>query len=71
MIRKGTKVKWKWGKGEASGKVKETYTDDITKTIKGSQVTRNASKDNKAFYIVQEDGDHVLKSEDEVSRVDD
>lgn len=69
MIRKGTVVKWSWGNGSAEGKVEETYTSKITKTIKGSEVTRNAEKDNKALYIKQDDGNYVLKSENEVERV--
>ncbi len=31
MIRKGTKVQWKWGNGTAEGEVVETYTSKITK----------------------------------------
>ncbi|WP_340201850.1 DUF2945 domain-containing protein [Ascidiimonas sp. W6] len=69
MIREGTKVSWKWGQGEASGTVKETYTTKITKVIKGTEVTRNGENGNKALYIEQEDGDYVLKSETEVSAV--
>lgn len=68
MIREGTKVKWKWGNGTAEGKVIETYTESVTKTIKGSSVTRNGESGNKALYIEQEDGDKVLKLEDEVSK---
>ena len=71
MIQKGTKVKWNWGNGTAEGKVKETsYTEKVTKTIKGNEVTRNGEEGNKALYIQQEDGDKVLKSESEVERVD-
>lgn len=70
MIRKGTLVKWSWGNGSAEGKVEETYTSKIAKTIKGNEVTRNGEKDNKALYIKQDDGDYVLKSENEVERVD-
>jgi hypothetical protein len=70
MIKKGTKVKWNWGNGTAKGKVKETYTEKVTKTIKGNKVTRNAEDGNKALYIKQEDGDKVLKSESEVEKVD-
>lgn len=44
MIRKGTLVKWSWGNGSAEGKVEETHTSKITKTIKGSEVTRNGKK---------------------------
>jgi len=68
MIRQGTKVKWKWGKGTAEGKVKETYQKKVSKTIKGNEVTRNGSQDDKALYIEQEDGDLVLKLESEVER---
>ncbi|MHA7056940.1 hypervirulence associated TUDOR domain-containing protein [Aquimarina sp. M1] len=70
MIRKGSKVKWKWGQGTAQGKVIETYVNTVTKTIKGNKVTRNGEESNKALYIEQEDGDHVLKSENEVTRLD-
>lgn len=69
MIRKGTEVKWKWGNGYASGKVTDTYTESVTKSIKGSKVTRNGASDDKALYIEQEDGDKVLKLESEVERV--
>ncbi|MCP9235424.1 DUF2945 domain-containing protein [Lewinella sp. JB7] len=68
MIRKGTKVKWKWGNGEATGTVEETYSEKVTKTIKGNEVTRNGESGNKALYIKQDDGDHVLKSESEVEK---
>ena len=70
MIQKGTEVKWEWGNGTAKGKVEETYTKEVTKTIKGNEVTRKGEEGNKALYIKQEDGDHVLKSEREVERVD-
>jgi hypothetical protein len=70
MIRKGTSVIWSWGNGTAEGKVEEIYTSKTTKIIKGNEVTRNGSDDNKALYIKQEDGDYVLKSESEVERAD-
>ena len=70
MIKEGTKVQWKWGNGTAEGKVTETFTGSVTRTIKGSEVTRNGESGNKALYIEQEDGDKVLKLEDEVERVD-
>ena len=68
MIRKGTEVTWKWGNGEAVGKVTETHAKSVTKTLKGSEITRNGSKDNKALLITQEDGSKILKLESEVSR---
>jgi len=70
MIKEGTQVKWNWGNGTATGEVQETYTSKITKTIKGNEVTRDGTEGNKALFIKQDDGTHVLKSENEVSRVD-
>lgn len=68
-IRKGDNVKWKWGQGYAEGKVEQTYTSSTTHKIKGAEVTRHGSRDNKALYIKQEDGSRVLKSENEVEKV--
>lgn len=68
MIQEGTKVKWQWGNGTATGEVEKTYTSKVTKTIKGNDVTRDGESGNKALYIKQEDGDYVLKSENEVER---
>lgn len=70
MIKKGTKVKWNWGSGTASGKVIETHAEEVHKTIKGSKITRKGEKGNKALLIEQEDGDKVLKLESEVERAD-
>ena len=64
----GTKVKWNWGQGSASGKIETVYTDDVTRTIKGTEVTRNATEDEPAYYIKQDDGDGVLKSLSEVEK---
>ena len=69
MIRKGSHIKWKWGNGTAEGKVVSTFTEKVTKTIKGSEISREGTKDNKALYIEQEDGAHVLKLESEVEKV--
>ncbi|MBT0608524.1 hypervirulence associated TUDOR domain-containing protein [Aequorivita echinoideorum] len=69
MIRKGSKVSWKWGDGTAQGKVIKTYTEEVSKTIKGNKVTRKGEKGNRALYIEQEDGDKVLKLEDEVKHI--
>ncbi|MFD2565123.1 hypervirulence associated TUDOR domain-containing protein [Aquimarina rubra] len=70
MIRKGTKVEWNWGEGTAKGEVVESFTSKVTKTIKGTEITRNGEEGNKALYIKQKDGDYVLKSESEVTRID-
>lgn len=34
-FRVGSKVEWKWGKGTGTGKVTESFTDDVEKTIEG------------------------------------
>ncbi len=70
MIRKGTTVKWSWGNGTATGKVTDTFEEKVTRKLKGSEVTKNGSPDNKALLIEQEDGDEVLKLSSEVERVD-
>ncbi len=69
MIQKGSTVHWKWGNGNAKGKVKETYLEEVTKTIKGNKVTRHGESGNKALLIEQEDGGEVLKLESEVEKV--
>jgi hypothetical protein len=66
--KKGTRVEWDWGQGTASGQVVKRYTQKITLTIKGSDVTRNADETNPAYRIEQCDGDEVLKSESELRR---
>ncbi|WKN44364.1 DUF2945 domain-containing protein [Tunicatimonas pelagia] len=68
MIQQGSTVKWKWGNGEAQGKVTESFTEEVTKTIDGSDITRKGESGNKALLIEQEDGSQVLKLESEVSK---
>jgi len=63
---KGDTVKWNWGQGDASGTVKEVFTDTVTRTIKGNEIKRKATEDNPAYLIEQDDGDRVLKSESEL-----
>jgi ribosomal protein L24 len=66
-IKKGDTVSWNWGDGTAEGKVKTIYTEDVTKTIKGTEVTRSATEDEPAYLIEQDDGDQVLKSASELN----
>ena len=67
-MKKGETVHWKWGASEAEGKIVREHTEPVTKTIKGAKVKRNASKDEPAYEIKQEDGGKVLKSESELKR---
>lgn len=63
----GDKVEWEWGNGTAQATVKKVYTQRITLKIKGNEVTRNASDDDPAYRLEQEDGSEVLKSHSELS----
>ncbi len=65
--RVGQAVTWKWGDGEAEGKIEERFERDVTRTIKGSEITRKGDSDNPAYLIKQEDGDKVLKRGSELS----
>lgn len=64
----GDEVEWSWGSGTGTGKVTHKYTQKITKKIKGSEITRNASQDDPAYLIEQDDGDEVLKSGSELKQ---
>ncbi|MFD0916493.1 DUF2945 domain-containing protein [Pseudahrensia aquimaris] len=64
----GTKVEWDWGDGTGVGKIETVHTSKITRTIKGTEVTREASEDEPAYSIKQDDGDEVLKSHSEVRK---
>ena len=67
-IKKGDSVTWSWGDGTATGKVTAVYTQKRTLTIKGTEITREASEDEPSYKIEQDDGDIVFKSCTEVSR---
>lgn len=66
----GETVCWKWGSGTASGEIRERFVSKVTRTIKGSDITRNASEDDPAYLIVQDDSAEVLKGHSEVHRLD-
>lgn len=67
-IKKGDKVKWKWGAHWAKGTVMETYEKSDTKTIKGKEVTHHGSKENKALLIQNDSGDETLHLESRVEK---
>ncbi|MFL2778847.1 MAG: DUF2945 domain-containing protein [Paracoccus marcusii] len=70
ILRKGTKVEWDWSGHKATGKITDIFTDDVERTIKGSKISRKASKDDPAYLIEQEDGDQLLKGRSELRRAD-
>lgn len=67
-MKKGDNVHWNYGKGEGEGKIKEEFEKPVTKKIKGSEVTRKATKEEPAFLVEQENGNQVLKSESELKK---
>ncbi|CAN5321557.1 hypothetical protein BH23BAC2_BH23BAC2_26310 [soil metagenome] len=69
MKRQGSTVQWKWGKGTATGEVRDVFDRSVTITTKGARVTRNGTPENKALFIVQENGTELLKLESEVEQV--
>ena len=64
---KGTKVKWKWGDGWGHGKITEVFTEKTTRTIDGSEITRDASEDDPA-YLIETDDSRALKGHSEVQK---
>jgi hypothetical protein len=61
-------VRWNHAGNTAEGQIKEVFKEKVTRKIKGHEVTRNATDDEPAYRIQQEDGDQVLKSESELSK---
>ncbi|MEO5709198.1 MAG: DUF2945 domain-containing protein [Nocardioidaceae bacterium] len=67
-IRTGTVVTWSWGSGTAEGKIVEVHHRALTRTLGGSEITRNGTEKDPALLIEQEDGTQVLKLRSEVER---
>ena len=65
--RTGQYVTWSWGQGTAKGQIKERFEREVTRTLKGTEVTRDGDADNPAYLIKQDDGDEVLKLGSELS----
>ena len=60
-------VEWNWGSGTACGQIEERFEREVSRTIKGNEVTRDGSEDNPDYLIKQDDGDKVLKLGSELS----
>ena len=65
-LRVGQNVRWKWGQGTAGGKITERFESHVERTINGKTITRNATKEDPAFLVEQEDGSRALKSGSEL-----
>ena len=57
----GQYVKWDWGNGTACGQIEDRFEREVTRTLKGNEVTREGDSDNPAYLIKRDDGDKVLK----------
>lgn len=60
-FRKGSKVRWNWGSGTATGQIAECFDRRVSRTISGKRIVRNGTSDNPAYLIEQEDGARALK----------
>ncbi len=67
MYQKNQEVEWSWGNGTAAGVISKIYKQKVSLTIKGTEVTRDATNECPAYLIQQEDGGKVLKSHSEIS----
>ena len=63
-------VQWDWGNGKGKGQIEERFEREVTRTLQGSEITRDGSEDNPAYLIKQEDGDQVLKLGSELEAQD-
>lgn len=66
----GQYVKWDWGNGTACGQIEDRFEREVTRTLKGNEVTRDGSEDNPAYLVKQEDGDKALKLGSELEAQD-
>ena len=63
-------VEWNWGNGKGKGQGKERFEREVTRTLQGTEVTKDGDEDNPAYLIKQDDGDEVLKRGSELSAQD-
>lgn len=60
-MKKGDSISWKWGQGKAEGKIIEIKKEKTSIKTKGEEIHRNATKDDQAIIIEQDNGTRVLK----------
>lgn len=56
------------GRALAHGRIEQVLTEKTTRTIRGTQVTRNASPDKPAYLITKPRGGVVLKNGNEITQ---
>ncbi|NMW32181.1 DUF2945 domain-containing protein [Altererythrobacter sp. RZ02] len=64
-------VKWNWGDGEGTGQIAEKFERSVTRTLQGTEVTRNGDSDDPAYLVTQDSGDQVLKLGSELKAAND
>lgn len=66
-FNEGDSVKWSWGNGTGKGTIQSKFEEKTTRKIDGTEVTKNGSAENPAYYVKVEDGNNVLKLGSELS----
>lgn len=64
----GDRVKWWWGYGTAEGVINKVYTKKTTRKIKGTPITKNATRACPAYMIRLAGGAKALRLHTEVER---
>ena len=68
QFSEGDRVKWSWGNGYGQGTVRSKFTEKTTRKIDGTEVTRDGSKENPAYYVEVEEANNVLKLGSELEK---
>ena len=66
--KKGSNVRWSWGNGTGYGRVTDSFTRRVQRTINGSKIVKNGTDRCPAYLIEQDDGSRVLKLHSEIER---
>lgn len=64
----GERVAWHYGWGDAIGVIREKYTHTVTKQMLGFDLTKEATPENPAYLIEQEDGRWTIRSGSEIKQ---
>ena len=68
MLRAGSEVRWEWGSAVATGKIVEHFERTVSRTLKGTKVTKRGTRAAPAYLIEEDDGHRVLKLASERER---
>ena len=65
--KKGDKVSWKYGKGEAEGTIAEVREDDVKRNVQGATVKRKGST-NEPAVVIKQGSKQIVKSASEITK---